>query len=76
MKAFFLATISIIVLTQPAYASCPSYFLYPGVCLDPGHGGPDACKWEDMSVPTCGGKAINTLLDIRSITMCLAAQPQ
>jgi len=46
MKAFFLATISIIVITQPAYASCPSSFLYPGVCLDPGHGGPDACKWE------------------------------
>lgn len=20
--------------------------LYPGICLDPGHGGPDACKWS------------------------------
>ncbi|MGQ9604221.1 MAG: N-acetylmuramoyl-L-alanine amidase [bacterium] len=45
MKTLLLTSIFILLLTQIAYPSCPSYYLYPGVCLDPGHGGPNACKW-------------------------------
>lgn len=33
-----------------ASGSCPSLDVYPGVCLDPGHGGPGACKWNPPCV--------------------------
>ncbi len=32
--------------TSGVSGSCPSYEVYPGICLDPGHGGPGACKWD------------------------------
>jgi len=45
MKTFFITAALILMLAQVASFSCPSYYIYPGVCLDAGHGGPGACKW-------------------------------
>ena len=37
--------LQLLFVTDVVADVCPSYYRHPGGCLDPGHGGPDACKW-------------------------------
>jgi len=43
--AIAILQLQVLFVTDVVADVCLSYYRHPGVCLDPGHGGPDACKW-------------------------------